>query len=710
MKEKLLEILKLNRNNAITIDEMYLKIFHSKKDPKMYELLCDELNNLIEEKQVYCTNSKKGLYILNPFKEGTCFIKKNKDMYVECGDETFKVTKNTVGACDKDKVLIRITDYNACFCSIKEIIERHGIIGEVKTIKNKRYAVVDKVIYEIDLPNNIVDGMLIGIKVDKVKTGKYFKATLDRVIGHKNAPKIDEIKIIYENGGMHGFSDETYLELKDIPSSVNSCDIENRHDLRQDTIFTIDGIDTKDIDDAVGLKILDNGNYLLGVHIADVSHYVKENTSLDKDARFKATSIYMPGVVEPMYPVELSNGICSLNEGVDRLAISVMMEIDKEGNLINFDIFKSVINSKLKMNYDSVNKILLENIVDPDYEQFVDTLKNMETLAGILRKMRLKRGLLDFDSSEIKINVDDDGNVTSIKKRVQSVGENLIEDFMLAANECVATYIYNLGITSIYRIHDYPNMENLTKAVGIIKSYGEKLDVKLNMKDPKVIQNILHELKDTYNYDIYSNMILRCMAKACYSNVNEGHFGIGINHLKNEAYTHFTSPIRRYPDTTIHRILSNILDNNIEKLNGEMYKNNIIDIAVHSSEMERIADNCEKSANKMKMASFMEKYIGQEFNGKISGFTFNGMFVMLDNLVEGRIDFSLMDDYYIYNEDLEIVVGERHKKIYRLGDKIRVKVIKASKEEKVIDFALANNKNFKPKTKFKIFKKKNKPI
>ncbi len=706
MKEKLLEVLKLNRNNAITIDEMYLKIFHSTKDPKMYDLLCDELKNLIEEKQVYCTNSKKGLYILNPFKEGTCFIKKNKDIYVECGLETFKVIKNTVGACDKDKVLIRVTDYNACFCSIKEIIERHGIIGEVKTIKNKRYAVIGNAMYEIDLPNNIVDGMLIGIKVDKVKTGKYFKATLDRVIGHKNAPKIDEIKIIYENGGMHGFSDEALLEVKDIPSSVNSCDIENRHDLRQDTIFTIDGVDTKDIDDAVGLKILDNGNYLLGVHIADVSHYVKENTAIDKDARFKATSIYMPGVVEPMYPVELSNGICSLNEGVDRLAISVMMEIDKEGNLINFDIFKSVINSKLKMNYDSVNKILLENIVDSGYEEFVDTLKNMETLAGILRKMRLKRGLLDFDSSEIKINVDDDGNVTSIKKRVQSVGENLIEDFMLAANECVATYIYNLGITSIYRIHDYPNMENLTKAVGIIKSYGEKLDVKLNMKDPKVIQNILHELKGADNYDIYSNMILRCMAKACYSNVNEGHFGIGINHLKNEAYTHFTSPIRRYPDTTIHRILSNILDNNIEKLNGEIYKNNIIDIAVHSSEMERVADNCEKCANKMKMASFMEKYIGQEFNGKISGFTFNGMFVMLDNLVEGRIDFSLMDDYYVYNEDLEIVVGERHKKIYRLGDKIRVKVIKASKEEKVIDFALANNKNFKPKTKFKIFKKK----
>ena len=706
MREKLLEILKLNRNNAITVDEMYLKMFHSEKEEKLYNSLCEELENLINEKQVYCTNSKKGLYILNPFREGVCFVKKSKDMFVECGDEVFKVSKNLVGANDKDKVLIRVTDYNACLCSIKEIIERHGIIAEVKTIKKKRYAVVGKTMYEIDVDNSIVDGMLIGIKIDKTKKGKYFKATLDTVIGHKNAPKIDEIEIIYDNGGMHGFSPETKDEVKNIQSQVYDSDIENRRDLRQDVIFTIDGADTKDIDDAIGLKILSNGNYELGVHIADVTHYVKENTSIDRDARFKGTSIYMPGVVEPMYPVELSNGICSLNEGVDRLALSVIMEFNNNGDLINFDIFKSVINSKKKMTYGAVNKILLENIIEPGYEEYVDTLKNMEKLASILRNMRIRRGLLDFDSSEIKINVDDKGKVLDIGKRIQSVGENLIEDFMLAANECVATYIYNMGITSIYRIHDYPNYERLIKTVNIIKSYGEKLDVKLSMRDPKVIQNLLKALKDSSNYDIYSNMILRCMAKAYYSNNNEGHFGIGIDSRKNEAYTHFTSPIRRYPDTTVHRVLSNILDKNIESISSDFYKNNIIDIAVHSSKMEKVADNCEREANKMKMAEYMENFIGEEFTGKISGFTFNGMFVMLDNLVEGRIDFSCMDDYYVYNEDLEIVVGERYKKIYRLGDKIRVKLVKASKCERIIDFKLAGNNK---KKKVEIFKKHNKP-
>ena len=702
MREKLLEILKLNRNNAITVDEMYLKMFHSEKEEKLYNLLCEELKTLINEKQVYCTNSKKGLYILNPFKDGVCFVKKSKDMFVECGDEVFKVTKNDVGANDKDKVLIRITDYNSCFCSIKEIIERHGIIAEDKTIKKKRYAFVGKTMYEIDIDNSIVDGMLIGIKIDKTKKGKYFKATLDTVIGHKNAPKIDEIEIIYDNGGMHGFSEETYAEVKNIQSEVYESDIINRRDLRNDVIFTIDGADTKDIDDAISLKMLSNGNYELGVHIADVTHYVKENTSIDKDARFKGTSIYMPGVVEPMYPVELSNGICSLNEDVDRLALSVIMEFNNNGDLINFDIFKSVINSKKKMTYEAVNKILLDNIVEPGYEEYVKTLKNMEKLANILRNMRIKRGLLDFDSSEIKINVDDKGKVLDIGKRVQSVGENLIEDFMLAANECVATYIYNMGITSVYRIHDYPNMERLIKTVNVIKSYGETLDVKLSMKDPKVIQNLLKALKNSKNYDIYSNMILRCMAKACYSNNNEGHFGIGVDSRKNEAYTHFTSPIRRYPDTTVHRVLSSILDNNIESVSDDFYKNNIIDIAVHSSEMEKIADNCEREANKMKMAEYMEKFIGTEFTGKISGFTFNGMFVMLENLVEGRIDFSTMNDYYIYNEDLEIVVGERHKKIYRLGDKIRVKLVKASKEERIIDFEIEDIKS--KKKKIEIFK------
>lgn len=709
MRDRLLEILKLNRNNAITKEEMYHKLFHTEIEEHLMDNLEECLKDLVDEKLVYCTNSSKGLYILNPFKEGVIFIKR-KEMYALCGEETYKITNNKVFAMDKDKVLIRVTDYNANYASVKEIIKRAGIVAEVKTIKKKRFAVVSDTKYEIDLANNIVDGMLIGIKIDKTKSGKYYKATLDQVLGHKNAPKLDEIRILYENEAMHGFSKETMEEVKNIQSEVYESDFKDRRDLRDKTIFTIDGVDTKDIDDAISLEMLPNGNYLLGVHIADVTYYVKENSSIDADARIKGTSIYMPGVVEPMYPVELSNGICSLNPDVDRLAISVLMEFNNEGNLINFDIFKSVIKSKLKMNYDSVNKLLKEDIVEEEYKPFYETLKNMEKLANILRKSRIKRGLLDFDSSEIKIEVDSNGKATDIGLRHQDVGENLIEDFMLAANECVATYIFNMGLNGIYRVHDYPDFERLARTINVIKSYGEEVNTKLNMRDNLVVQKLLNELKNNKNYDIYSNMILRCMAKACYKNVNEGHFGIGVDYRKKEAYTHFTSPIRRYPDTTVHRILTDILSNNIERIQTDTYKNNLVDIAVHSSEREKIADNCEKTANKMKMAEYMEKYIGKEFNGKITGFTFNGMFVMLENYVEGRIDFSTMNDYYNYHEELEVVVGERTKKVYRLGDKVKVVVVKADKVERIIDFELVRegnkNGNTKQKSKLQLFRRR----
>ena len=693
MRDRILEVLKLNRNNGVTIEQIYKQIFHTEIEDKLYQNLFDEIKDLCNEKLVYCTNSRIGLYILNPFREGIFHIKRKKDCYVTLDDGTvFTINNNKLGAMDKDRVLIRITDYNSLIASVKEIILRASIVGEVITIKNKRYVKANDNLYEADIKDSLVDGMLVLIKVDKVKVSRYYKASILSVIGHKNTPKIDEIRIIYEEGGMHGFSNETLEDVKNIESSVKKEDIEGRRDLQDEVIFTIDGVDTKDIDDAVSLKILPNGNYLLGVHIADVTNYVKEGTSLDNDARLKGTSIYMPGVVEPMYPVELSNGICSLNEGVTRLAMSVLMEIDDEGSVINYDIFKSVIKSKKKMNYDSVNRLLNDDIVDDGYQEFYDTLKNMEKLAKILRDMRIKRGLLDFDSSEIKINVDDDGKVLNIEKRHQGVGENLIEDFMLMANEVVATYIYNLELPSIYRVHDYPNEERLIKVCNVIKTYGEDFDSKISIRDPKVIQKLLKQLKPCKNFDIYSNMILRCMAKACYKTVNEGHFGIGIDYHKNEAYTHFTSPIRRYPDTSVHRVLKDILDVKCKDMTSDSYKNNLLDIANHSSEMELVADMCEREADKMKEAMYMSRFVGNVYDARISGFTKNGMFVMLDNLIEGRVGFSSMDDFYNYDEELEIVIGERTKKIYRLGDKLTVKLVRSDKDTREIDFELYDKK------------------
>ena len=693
MKNKILEILGLNRNNPMSIEDIHKRLGVNDIDFKTLEELIKEL---CDERLVYCVNSNLGLYILSPFKEGIFRVLRSGVILVDTMDQDVYINNgNTKNAMNGDKVLVKITNYDDFSGSVVKIIERKGLLAEVQTENGKRYAYVGKDKYMIDLDDSIVDGMIIGIKIDKSKAGRYFHATLDRVIGHKNAPRLDEKKIFYEFGVPVEFSKETLEELKDIPSVVDELEIEKRkdHDLRDDVIFTIDGDDTKDIDDAISLKMLDNGNYLLGVHIADVSHYVKIGSHIDLEAYEKATSYYMPGVVNPMYSPSLSNGICSLNPLVDRLALSCVMEINSRGEVVSFDIFKSVIRSRKQMTYKCVNKILEENIIPDGYEEYADILKRMKSLSNILRKSRINKGMLEFDSSEIKILTDEVGNVTDITTRNQGMGESLIEDFMLAANECVATYIYNLGVPSLYRVHDVPNEEKLKHILTVLQSYGENIDVKFNLSDPHVLQNILKILSKSPKFNVYSSLLLRCMAKASYRTENYGHFGVGISALRNEAYTHFTSPIRRYPDTTIHRILTDILDGKFEKLNSDSYKDYLVKTAEHSSYMEIVADKCEREADKCKEASYLSKFIGECYEGRISGFTKSGMYVELPNLIEGRVAFSSMDDYYNYNEDLEVIVGERSKKIYRLGDKVNIKVVRASKEAREIDFELGRKQN-----------------
>ena len=682
MEEKILEILKVTRNNAINIKDIYKKAGYTNYS---YKDFLEKINELKARQLIYCVGGEN--YTLNPFVEGTFHIKRNGDCYVSYEDKSIIVNREYKKTCfEGDKVLARITDFNNNTGTIKKIIERKGIIAEVQTINKERYAVVGTNKYKIKLDNKIVDGMLIGIKIDKNKEGKHYHATLDTIIGHKNAPKLEESKILYANNFTLGFSEETLKELEYIPSSVQAQDLEGRRDLRDKMIFTIDGDDTKDIDDAISIDIDPNGHYKLGVHIADVTHYIKENTALDKDARQKATSVYMPGVVSPMYPPQLSNGICSLNPDVDRLTLSCEMEFDKNGNLITFDIFKSIIHSNIQMTYKKVNKILNENIVAEGYENYVKALNQMKELAEILRNSREKRGMLNFDLPEKKIIINENNETEAIKLREQSTGENLIEDFMLAANETVATYIYNMGVESIYRVHEYPDEERLKNTLTILKSYGVNIKSKINLSDPKVIQNILKELEKEKNKEIFIQMILRCMAKAKYTTEKEGHFGIGVDSRKGEYYTHFTSPIRRYPDTTIHRILHLILKGEFSKLVEDLYQEKLKNIAAHSSTQEISAEKCERQANKYRMAQYMKNKIGEEFTGKIDGFTKNGMFIQLENLVEGRIGFETMDDYYNYEEELQIIIGEKTNKIYRLGDTIEVILTKSDPETYEIDF------------------------
>ncbi len=689
MKEKILKVLELSRNKPMTLTEIFAKTSCPKE---LHQEFLDYFEELRIEKKVYCTNSSKGTYTLNPYHQGVLHVRKNKTCYATLDNGKEVNIKDPMGALDLDKILVKITDFNRNEGTIKEIVERHGLIAEVKTIDNKRYAIVKDKRYKIDLNDDIIDGMLIGIKLDKTKAGKFYEANLDRVIGHKNAPGIDEMKLYYEFNIPYNWNEEIEKQLKEIPNEVRKEDLIGRKDLRDKVIFTIDGDDTKDIDDAVSVEALPNGHYKLIVAIADVTNYIPLNSPIDLEARERGNSYYSPGVVNPMYSVKLSNGICSLNPNVDRLALTTEMEIDENGNIVDFDIYEAIIRSRIQMTYNNVNKILNKNEVPNGYEPHVEHLKNLEKLYHILKKNRIKRGMVDFDRPEIKIIVDENRKITDITKRTQDTGESIIEYCMLIANECTGTYMMNMMLPFIYRVHDLPNETRFKETINLIKSYGEKLDEKINFKNGASYQKILNSLKDSERYAIYCYLLLRCMAKAEYNTENYGHFAIGIDSRKNEGYTHFTSPIRRYSDTMVHRILKKVLHGEIEDLEKDDFKELLTKIAIKCSERERVADQFERAANKMKTAEYLQDYIGYTYEGTITGFTNSAMFVELDNLIEGRVALSSMKDYYTYNEELGILVGQNSKKIYRLGDKVEITVVRADKEEREIDFELVRTR------------------
>ena len=477
-------------------------------------------------------------------------------------------------------------------------------------------------------------------------------------------------------------------ELNNIPEEVLESELTGRTDLTSKMIFTIDGADTKDIDDAISLEIKDN-IYTLGVHIADVSHYVLENTALGDEAYSRGTSSYLADTVIPMLPHKLSNGICSLNEGVIRLTMSCVMDINQNGDIINYDIFPSFIKSRKKMTYDNVNEILENNKIPKGYEEYAETLKKMHELATILRKKKVSRGYIEFDIPEAKIIQDENGKAIDIKKRVQRSGEALIEDFMIAANETVATHISNMELPFIYRVHDLPNNDKIEDFLNLVKALG--YNIKTNVKEitPKTMQKLLEKLKDKKEFYILSTLLLRSMKKAVYSKTNIGHFG-----LASKNYTHFTSPIRRFPDLTVHRLLKKYLiekDYSISTIN--YLENSLVEIADHSSERELASTNAERDVNDMKMAEYMESHIGEEYDGIISSVTSFGFFVELPNLVEGLVHIStIKGDYYEYVPELLSLIGKSTKKTYRIGDKIKVKVINASKETAQIDFEIVGEK------------------
>ena len=398
----------------------------------------------------------------------------------------------------------------------------------------------------------------------------------------------------------------------------------------------------------------------------------------------RGTSVYLVDRVIPMLPHQLSNGICSLNEGVDRLAISCVMEIDEQAKIVDYDIFQSVIRSRKKMTYKDVNSILEQNVVPFGYEPFADDLRLMEELAKILRTAKNRRGYLDFDVDEAKILVDDNCHPIDIVKRERGVGENLIEDFMIIANECVATHIFFMELPFIYRIHEYPKEEKIREFLSYIGTLGYHYKGNLKDMSPKTIQGLIEYLKDKKEFKILSSLLLRNMKKAVYRPENLGHYG-----LASKCYTHFTSPIRRYPDTTVHRLLRTYLfQHDLSNETIQHWQEKLVFVSDNSSAKERASINCEREVEDMKMAEYMEDHIGEEFEGMISGVTNFGLFIELDNLVEGLCRLSDMKEFYHFDEATMSVVGEKTKTKYALGDRVLIKVVSASKEEETIDFEI----------------------
>jgi len=696
MKERILNLLK-NIHEAKEVIEIN-DLLGLKTSDELRELQ-EALNSLVDEYLVFYT--KKGKYILLDncpgIKIGRLSVNKKGFGFVilDREDDLYVAQKNMNDAVDGDIVLVEVFPSGVRKeARVIRIIKRElqNLVGEVQFDDNGRAFIElddDKRNLVIELTTesikDCVEGHKVLVKVVKEVNKHKYIADVVKIIGHKNDPGTDILTIAYRHGIIEDFGEDVERELLSIPNEVAEKDLEGRRDLTDEVIFTIDGDDTKDIDDAISIKKLDNGNFELGVHIADVSNYVKENSALGDAAYDRGTSSYLADTVIPMLPHKLSNGICSLNEGVIRLSMSCVMEINYKGQVVDYDIFPSYIKSRKKMTYKKVNDVIVRGIVAPDYEPFAQDLILMNELHHILRKEKNSRGYINFDLDEAKIIQDENGKAIDVVKRIREEGEMLIEDFMIAANETVATHIFNMQLPFIYRIHDVPKQEKVDDFMTLVKILGYKLKGNINELTPRSMQNILDQLKDKKEFEILSSLLLRSMRKAEYSKENIGHFG-----LASKSYTHFTSPIRRFPDLVVHRLLKKyLIEQDMSMTTIQTLENNLVDIAQHSSEREVAAVDAERDVLDMKMAEYMEDHIGEEYDGIITTITNFGFFVELPNLVEGLVHVqTLKGDYFTYVPDLLSMIGKSTKKTYRIGDKVKVRCIGASKETSMVDFEL----------------------
>ena len=602
------------------------------------------------------------------------------------------------GAMNGDKISVRVTreDTNTKKREgeVVEILERNTtkIVGVYEDCKNFGFVASEDTKISKDVfiskkdRNGAKDGDVVLVKLTKWPDEKRkAEGVVTEILGRKGDRGIDILVIIKKLGLPEEFSDKVLNYAEGISEEIEEKEYKRRRDLRDLKMVTIDGEDAKDLDDAVSIERLSNGNFKLGVHIADVTHYVTENSPLDKEALKRATSVYLIDRVVPMLPRKLSNGICSLNPKVDRLTLTCFMEIDHKGKVVNHEIVESVIRTNERMTYTDVTKILKDHDEEiiKKYDYLYEDFKAMEELCHILRAKRTKRGAIDFEIAEAKITLNELGKPIEIKTYDREIANRVIEEFMLAANETVAEHMFGTHLPFVYRIHETPDEEKLAKFKEFIHNLGYTIQWTEEIR-PKSLQDIIDKVKGKNEETVVNTLLLRSMMQARYAPECSGHFGLAA-----EFYCHFTSPIRRYPDLQIHRIIKEYLNEQIDEKRINKLKNIVGFSAKQSSEMERKAQDAEREVDDLKKAEYMKDRIGEEFEGIISSVTSFGVFVELPNTIEGLVHITdLDDDYYIFNDAQLSLIGERTKKVYKLGDKVKVECVNVDMANREIFFKI----------------------
>lgn len=685
-------------NDSVTYSQIveYIAIPNGIKLVELNDILENlELNGYLylSEDQEYQLFSKYNNLAIGEIK---CNAKNTT--YVVVGKNHITLSPNLLnGALMGDIVVIKRNKFRLegeNFYSVDKILKRNdnGFIFDYIDGEFKPYNWLGRI--NVHIPSEqlstLTNGSRVVIKLSLEKCNNYYNGQIVDLVSHVKDSKLDIKTIASINGVQINFSKEAYKQAYQISQAVTEEEIQTRCsngglDLRQETIFTIDGEKTKDIDDAVSIKKLDNGNFLLGVHIADVSYYVSEDSILDLEARKRSTSVYPYNLVIPMLPKVLSNGICSLNPHTDRLAFSCIMEISKDGQIIDYKLVDTIINSKMKMTYEKINDIFQNNIIDPEYEPFLTDLSLMLELSEILNKRKFERGYISLGDNDIQFE-DNNGIATGISKRKRGKAERMIENFMLAANETVSSFYYYLNMPGIYRNHPEPN-------IGQLKELVDLLDLNIfipnNISNPHVIQDIVNRIKALDTENIYNELLIKTMRRAYYSTDNIGHFGLAL-----EYYTHFTSPIRRYPDLATHRVLRQLRDNIINiDTNSQIEK--LRAICTNANTKERIADKVERAVTSYKLAEYVEQHITETFTGYIIYISRNGITIKTDEFISGKISMeSLKNKGYIYDDVNMMLINQDENTSLHIMDKIELKVKNVDKKTGKIEFDLSPEKKY----------------